>query len=372
MSQGSAFASGVWNAAPVRRRIVVLGATGRTGRLVADELSGSSQVVLVGRDGRALEEVGERSGLPTATSTLDDLAWVLQPGDVVLNLIGPFDVLGDHVVEAVVTANATYLDVAAEPAFLARIHQRHGPAAAHRGVTLLPALGYEGATGHLVADGALEPVGESGASVQVAYLTRLGSDPGGAGARRALARRMTQPTVTYHRGRHHPEHVGARRSAFTAAGSRHHTVSLGGAEIWSLPLRHPSLSSVDVHTGWFGPLGPAVSLSTRLAGPFRALGGDRLVDQALRVLGDGPTVLPGAGASRVVARVRSTDGTTIARREAVGGSPTDVTARLAAAAADRLALADLRDLPVGVTDPLAVFGGDGLAELCSWAGVVVL
>ena len=350
----------------------MLGATGQVGRLVADELAGSEQVLLLGRDPDVMHDLGDRTGLRGLAVPIDGLGGVLQPGDVLLSLVGPYDMLGDRVVEAAVAANVTYLDVAAEPTFLARVHERHGPAAALRGVTLLPGMGYESATGHLVAHEAVLPVGDAAVSVEVAYLTRLGLDPGGSGARRSLVRRMTQPTMTFHRGRMQSEHVGARRASFTAAGTRHQTVSLGGAEVWSLPRHHRSLSSVDVHTGWFGPLGAAVSLSSRFAGPFRAVGGDRLVDQALRVLGDGPTVLPSEGASRTVARVRSADGTTIARREAVGARPVSVTARVAAAAADRLALTVLRDLPVGATDPLAVFGRDGLAELCGWAGVVII
>jgi hypothetical protein len=359
----------------VRRRIVVLGATGRTGRLVADELAGVGSVLLAGRDEVALAEVGERTGLPTALVDVTHpgvLAAVLHPGDVLLSLVGPYDLLGDAVVAAAIDANATYVDVAGEPAFLDRVYGVHGPAAALRGVALLPAAGLECLPGHLVAHEALLAVGDDAASVQVAYLTEGGLDSGGAAGRRSLVRAMSHPTTTYHRARLRQEHVGARRSSITAAGRRHHTLSIGGAEVWTLPAHHRSLVSVDVHTGWFGPLGPAVSLSTRFAWPFRAVGADRVVDQALRVIGDGPAGALDEGLSRVVARVRAADGTTVAGREAIGGNPVVLAARLAAAAADRLALADVRDLPTGATDPIAVFGREGLAELCSWAGVVVV
>lgn len=124
-----------------------------------------------------------------------------------------------------------------------------------------------------------------------------------------------------------------------------------------------------MHTGDFGALAPAVTLSTRLARPFRLLQGDKVVDAALQVLGDGERTP--LGRSRVVATVRDAGGAVLARRDAVGPDGATLTARLAAAAVDRLADRDLRTLPVGCTDPPAVFGPEGLAEVCGWAGVVL-
>ncbi len=352
--------------------MVVLGATGRTGRLIAEEMAGTDQVLLLGRDPMALGELGERLGLATAVTTLEGLGAHLQPGDVLLSAVGPYDLVGDAVVQSAMRAAVTYVDVAGEPAFLDRVYNQHGPEAAILGTTLLPGAGYEHIPGHLVAHEALRAVGDEGRSVEIAYLTDGGLEAGGAGGRRSLVRAMSRPTTTFHRGGLRQENVGARRSSFRAAEVRHHTLSIGGAEVWTLPLHHPRLTSVDVHTGWFGPLGPAVSLSTRFAMPFRVVGGDRVVDQALRVIGDGSSAALSEGTSRVVARVRAADGTVIARREAVGGNAIVVAARLAAATADRLALRDLRDLPTGATDPIAAFGAEGVADLCSWAGMVVI
>ncbi len=351
---------------------MLLGANGRIGRLIAGELAGSGQIVIAGRDRTALEAMSRTLDLAVAVTDLKGLAGILHPGDVLINAVGPYDLLGDGILSCAIRSGVTYLDLAAEPAFLDRVYRVHGPEAALHGVTVVPAAGYEHVPGHMVSHEALLAVGADAASVEVAYLSEGGPDAGGPDGRRSLVRSLSQETTTFHRGRLIRENVGARRSSFSVGGGRHPTVSRGGAEVWTLSRHHPRLASVDVHTGWFGPLGPAVSLSTRFAGPFRALGGDRVVDHALRALGEGLNGAPSAGASRIVARVRGADGTVIARREAVGAPPYVVAARLVAALADRLARTDLRDLPVGATDPLALLGREGLIEVCGWAGVVMI
>ena len=78
------------------------------------------------------------------------------------------------------------------------------------------------------------------------------------------------------------------------------------------------------------------------------------------------------GSSRFVARVRGQNGRVVAEREAAGGNPIVLAARLAAGVVQRLAEADLRDLPTGATDPVAVFGLSELAALAEWAGLVAV
>ena len=102
-----------------------------------------------------------------------------------------------------------------------------------------------------------------------------------------LVRALTRPTTTFRDGRAKEEPVGARLSRFTAGGRRRPTVSLGGAEVWTIPRRHPQVASVDVHTGWFGPRGPAVAAGARLGGLARRVALDRVADTLVRGAGDG-------------------------------------------------------------------------------------
>lgn len=350
----------------------MLGATGRTGRLLAQELAGDGGTLLVGRRADAVEEVGVRTGLDTTVSGLANLTGVLLPGDVLVNCTGPYDVLGDQVVEAAIRAGATYVDVAGEPAFLRRLHGALGRQARRRGVTLVPAVGYEYLPGLLLGEEVLAALGggDEAASVEIAYLADGGLEAGSASGRRSLVRALTRPTTTYADGVWRVEQVAARRGRFRAGGREHATVSLGGAEVWALPIRHHGLQRVDVHTGWFGPLGPLVSVVARLAGPARTLAVDRVLDSAVGVLGDGSESALARGTSRFVARVRDHEGHVIARREAVAGNAIVLAARLGAATAQALAATDLRDLPTGTTDPVAALGRERVARLAEWAGLV--
>ncbi len=355
---------------------MVYGATGRVGRLVSEELAGSSGVLLAARD-PSVERTGAALELPVAVTDIAGLAGVLQPGDVLVNLAGPFDLSGDTVVSTAITSQVTYLDAAVEPAFLDRLHRDQGPAAVRARVTLLPSIGVAALVGHLVAHEAVVAAAGDARSVAVAYLSVAGLDVDEEAGRRALVRALTRDTVAYRGGRRVHEPVARRRRTVQAGGHRHDVVSLGGAEVWSLPGLHPELEEVEVLTGALGILGPGLAVLTtpiapHLTWPLRLGAVEGLVDRAA-------ALAPGVGlggreraVTRVVAQVAGADGQPLSRREAVGGDPVLVTARLAAASAIRVAERDLRDLPVGVTDPMAVLGVDGVADMCSWAGVVVM
>ena len=356
----------------MRRRIVVVGATGRTGRLVAEELAGRPHVLLIARRADALATLGRTTDLPVRCADLDGLGGVLVPGDIVLSCVGPHDVVGDRVVDAAVHVGATYMDVTGEPAFLARLHADHGPRAASSGASLLPAVGYEYLPGLLLSELALDAAGPAARRVEVAYLVDGGLDAGSATARRSLVRALTRPTTTFRRGAHHAETVAARRGEFRAGGQLHTTVSLGGLEVWALPTRHPDLDRVDVHTGWFGAAAPLLQLGTLLSSPARMLGVDRLMDGAVAILGDGDDEGLSTGTSRFVVRVRDEGGGVLAREEAVAGNAIVLAARLAAATADALAERPLGDVPTGATDPVAALGLQAVGRLAEWAGLVRL
>lgn len=354
----------------MRRRIVLFGPTGRTGRVIAGELAGRSGLLLAGRDRVALEAMGQQLDLPVRLANTADLGGVLLPGDVLLSCVGPYDEVGRGVVATAIRCAATYIDVSGEPAFLRHLHHAAGPAAAAAGVTLVPSVGYEYLPGQLLAEQVVRRAGGAADRVEVAYLAEGGLDAASASGRRSLVRALTRPTTGFHRGRHRQEPVGARRGRFVADGRRWSTISLGGAEVWSVPARHPGVRSVDVHTGWFGGLGPLVGVATRAAGPARRIGVDRVLDAAVAVMGDGDPAGLSVGTSRFVARARGRDGLVIARAEAVGGNPIVLAGRLAAGVASAVADLDLRTLPVGVTDPVTVLGRRPLGELAEWAGLI--
>src|SRR5829696_1327217 len=100
-------------------RIVVLGATGYTGRLVAEALVAlGERPVLAGRSADRLGELADRlGGLETQvadTSRPSTVFGVIGDGDVLVSLVGPFTRHGEPAVRAAIAAGAVYLDSTGE------------------------------------------------------------------------------------------------------------------------------------------------------------------------------------------------------------------------------------------------------------------
>src|SRR5207247_3472946 len=89
-----------------KRRIVLLGATGYTGRRVLRELLARGETpTLVGRNRTKMVAVTDRfeAELPVAevdVTSAADLTGLLQPGDVIISTVGPFMQLGTATVTA--------------------------------------------------------------------------------------------------------------------------------------------------------------------------------------------------------------------------------------------------------------------------------
>lgn len=92
-------------------RIVLFGATGYTGRLVAESLaSAGTKPLLAARRPDALESLAtELGGLETARADVEEPATIgelLGPGDVLVTTVGPFIKLGEPAARAAIEAGA--------------------------------------------------------------------------------------------------------------------------------------------------------------------------------------------------------------------------------------------------------------------------
>lgn len=147
--------------------IVLYGATGYTGRLVADELARRGlDHVLSGRDPDKLADLADARGAAALPASLDDhasLRALLQDASVVINCAGPFTVAGDALVRAAVDTRTHYVDSTGEQSFIRMVFDNHGSAAARAEVALVSGLGFDYAPGdclaRLTAQG-LEPLRE--------------------------------------------------------------------------------------------------------------------------------------------------------------------------------------------------------------------
>ncbi len=135
--------------------VVLYGATGYTGRLVARELARCElSHVLSGRDPEKLARLGDEQGAPARAVSLDDeegLRGLLGDASVVINCAGPFTLAGDAVARAAVATGTHYVDSTGEQPFIAMMFERHGAAAERAGVALVPALGFDYLPGDMIA-----------------------------------------------------------------------------------------------------------------------------------------------------------------------------------------------------------------------------
>jgi hypothetical protein len=139
--------------------IVVYGAYGHTGRFVLAELQRRGWgPIAAGRNPDALGELAHR-GLTTRRAAIDqpgELADLLADARAILNCAGPFAETAAPLIDAALRAGIPYLDIAGEPDVVAATFDRFGPAAEERGVVVLPAAGFFGALGDLLASAALD------------------------------------------------------------------------------------------------------------------------------------------------------------------------------------------------------------------------
>src|ERR1700709_2790772 len=135
-------------------RIVVFGATGYTGGLIAERLVAAGvRPVVAARSSERLSALAERLGGleyvradAMRQNTVFDL---VSSGDVLISTVGPFAKWGVPAVRAAVAAGCVYLDTTGEPAHIRRVFESYDGSARRSGATLLPAMGYDFAPGSL-------------------------------------------------------------------------------------------------------------------------------------------------------------------------------------------------------------------------------
>jgi short subunit dehydrogenase-like uncharacterized protein len=132
--------------------IVLLGATGFTGGLIAgylaDRAPSSVRVGLAGRSPDKLDAVRTRTGGDAALVTVDAtdalaLRRLTERTRVLISTVGPYIVHGDPVVGACADTGTDYLDLTGEPEFVDLTYLRHHARAVATGARLLHACGFD-------------------------------------------------------------------------------------------------------------------------------------------------------------------------------------------------------------------------------------
>ncbi|WP_026910413.1 saccharopine dehydrogenase family protein [Patulibacter minatonensis] len=147
--------------------VVVYGATGYTGRLVATELAARGvPLVLAGRSAERLAAVaaslGHGAGVAVAEAPLDDhraLRDVVSRGAVVANCAGPFARTGEPVLRAAIEAGVHYVDTTGEQDWIHRVLTHHDGALRDAGAAAVPGIGFDYLPGDLLCHLVGAPLG---------------------------------------------------------------------------------------------------------------------------------------------------------------------------------------------------------------------
>jgi short subunit dehydrogenase-like uncharacterized protein len=166
------------------RPVVVYGASGYTGEMIAKELHlRGVSVVLAGRDADALKRIADMLGpeVVVRTASVGDIASLrtLVAGcSVVVNAAGPFSVTGRPILEAALFAGCHYVDIGADPFVMQSFFDEYDDEARRVGSVVLAGASFYFMLSDLLAHRLSEERGVL-ESIDVAYaLDRWNFTPG--------------------------------------------------------------------------------------------------------------------------------------------------------------------------------------------------
>lgn len=337
--------------------ILVFGATGFSGRMVARELHARGVPLRAAARGRKklAELAAELPGIETVAADVadpDSLVRAAEGCTLLISSVGPYAELGDPALLAALAQQIPYIDIAGEPAWLARVFGEYSPRAEAAGCLLLPAFGYDYVPGNLAGALALRQSGERAVRVDIGY---------------CLAGENERSTKSFSRGtldsleasrRAKPfgfvdgqlrELIGPRRKhVFEIDDAVVSTVAIGGSEHFTLPRSAPWLEEVNVGLGWFSP-------------------GQGRVEEGVTA-GEGPSGEQRRKArARVVAQALDAGGEVLCRVDVDGPNPYDMSGLLCAWGAQQIT--DGAAVGVGALGPVEAFGLGQLEAGCASLGI---
>jgi short subunit dehydrogenase-like uncharacterized protein len=357
-------------------RIVVLGATGYTGGLAARALVDSGAApVLAARSAERLDTLArELGGLETQVADVTDPAAVrslVERGDVLISTVGPFARWGEAAVLAAIATGATYFDTTGEPAFIRRVFEHHGPAAARAGTALLTAFGYDFVPGNLAAELVLRAAPQA-TRLKVGYFNRGSSSGISGGTKASMAGAVLAPSFAVRGGRLRSERTGARiRRLRLDDGTVLQGISVGGSEHFAVRSLHPQLTDIDVlleRPGVGGMVTPALTALLVIAKRIPGVAAKLHAMLGSEGSTGGPDAQSRSGSqSLVVAEASSASGELIHRVVMEGPNGYDFTARILAWASMEAARGAITR--TGALGPVAAFGPDPLRDAANHAGL---
>ena len=136
--------------------LIVFGATGFTGRLVAEYLNNTQGAggrvawAMAGRSLDKLDDVRRLIGVPDTVPLLQadasdaaSLAVLVAQTQVVISTVGPYQLYGEPLLRACAEAGTDYVDLCGEPGWMAQMIARHDAAARASGARIVFSCGFD-------------------------------------------------------------------------------------------------------------------------------------------------------------------------------------------------------------------------------------
>ncbi|MCL5043340.1 MAG: saccharopine dehydrogenase NADP-binding domain-containing protein [Gammaproteobacteria bacterium] len=136
--------------------LIVYGASGYTGRLVAEYLSqeyandSSLRWAMAGRNAEKLaavrDEIGAPADIPLVIADTSDpasLKAMVASSKVILTTVGPYQLYGSELVAACAELGTDYVDLCGEPAWMRQMIDAHGEAAKQSGARIVFSCGFD-------------------------------------------------------------------------------------------------------------------------------------------------------------------------------------------------------------------------------------
>src|ERR1700735_2114066 len=165
-----------------KKHVVLYGASGFSGRLVAEYLREYNVLfIAAGRNKKKIEDVlNHVPGIETAdyeivevTNTVADLTKLFSGASVVCNTVGPFIYFAPIVVEAALKAGCHYIDIAGEQAWHREAEEKWSAKFAEKGLLIAPGTAFMSAP----SDAAVRLCAETAAIDSVDVLSMFGGMP---------------------------------------------------------------------------------------------------------------------------------------------------------------------------------------------------
>ncbi|WNC73877.1 saccharopine dehydrogenase NADP-binding domain-containing protein [Thalassotalea psychrophila] len=245
--------------------IILLGATGTTGQLVLEQLTKKNiKPILVGRSKEKLTVLSSQyDNLPihiADAQNFDDLADIVNEGDLLISTVGPFNELGRIPVKVAIEKGAHYIDSNGEPTFITHVYNEYKDQLKNSNSLIMTSSGFDYVPGQFLGAKLANELDENVSTISIFYSNQQGGFANlTTGTISSLFGALTEKGVFYNDNKHYEHFLGAKSHTIKTNGKIVKGISVAGTEGYELPTLYPHLSNVNVYLGWFGKFGAMIT-----------------------------------------------------------------------------------------------------------------